>query len=181
VEHVKNARAPFEGTEDGATNTDQFRLVVRSLKRWNDEAIQGESDDKPTGLALLLLTEKLLQRRTFVDGEPDDRTALALLARAAADTPGRLTAPKPTPEYEDVIGRISEEGMTALKDRFRKLADVLEYAGREPDPVKACEALKKVFGDDFPVPTPEETARKTAAPAIITSSSSASGPVSRRS
>jgi hypothetical protein len=54
-----------------------------------------------------------------------------------------------------------------------KLADALGQAGEETDPVKASKLLQKYFGDDFPVPEPEDTGTKTKAPAILTSSSSA--------
>jgi hypothetical protein len=63
--------------------------------------------------------------------------------------------------------------MDELKERFRVLAETLEVAGRETDPTKACELLRTVFGDDFPVPPPEETAEKTRGPAIVPSSVSA--------
>jgi hypothetical protein len=106
-------------------------------------------------------------------GTPDDRTGLAALARTASQVTGRVIAKKPTPEYEDVFGRLNDEQMKQLKARFGVLADTLDAAGREADPVKACKLLQDVFGPDFPVPGPEETGKKSGAPAIITSSASA--------
>lgn len=178
LEHVKKKRAPFKkpycDTTDVATKTDQFRREVRYLKRWNDVAIPTDRHDKPTGLAFTLLCGERLSPRTFVDdGAPDDLTALYLLARPLGQLIGRIVANKPTPQYEDMFGRLSDEEMKKLKERFATLADTLDAAAREPDPVEACKKLQKVFGPDFPVPKTDDTAKKSSAPAIVTSSASA--------
>ncbi len=179
VEHVRRARKPYAGTEDSATSTDQFRRVVRYLKRWNDNAIPGESDDKPSGLALVLLTEGLLLM-PHVDwrGVSDDRAALQRVAESAASTWGRIEAKKPTPEYEDMFGRLSEKAMADLKMRFGALRDALVDAKNAADARTACKRLRGAFGKDFPCPDENgddraAVARRTSAPAIITSSSSA--------
>jgi hypothetical protein len=172
--YVNSYRENFNGTEDSKTKTDQFRRCIRSLRRWNDTCIPYESDHKPTGLSLVLLAiQRGLAKQIFIDGRPDDRLALAELARRVSDTIGRIEAKKPTPEYEEMFSGLSSEQMEDLKDRFRELADTLKEAGETADPVVACEKLQKVFGEDFPVPETEDTGEKTAAPAIITSSSSA--------
>ena len=173
LEIVRTAREKFKGTEDGETTTDQLRRVVRYLKRWNDEAIPFEAEYKATGLAWLLLTINGLSPVKKWDGIPDDRSALEYLASNTASIIGRLSLKKPVPEYEDVFGRINDEEGAKLKDRFGKMRDALISANQEIDPVKACTILRGVFGRDFPIPEPEDTAKKTYGPAIVTSSSSA--------
>jgi len=173
LEHVDNARAQYDGTQDNETKTDQFRRCVRYLRRWDDVAMPKECSAKPSGLAYVLLGIQKLRPARFFNGDADDRTALKALSDSAANTFGRLVATKPTPEYEDMFRRLSDEEMTAIKDRFRKLSDALRDADQEPDPVKACKLLRELFGPDFPVPAPEDTGKKTFGPAILTSSSSA--------
>lgn len=173
IDFVKSARKPYRNTKDSCTQTDQFRRSVRALRRWDDKALPMVSEDKPTGLAFVLLSEKHLAPRTTLSGNPDDRAALYDLACTAANTVERIVAHKPTPQYEDMFGRISEAGMTKLLARFASLRDALKKAGEEPDPVEACKMLQDEFGDDFPVPPPEDTAKKTNAPAVTVSSSSA--------
>lgn len=173
VQHVDRAREAFADTEDGKTKTDQFRRIVRYLKRWGDEANPHDSDSKPSGLAFALLCVDSLAPRCDIDGTPDDRRALEELAASLSMASGRIVARKPTPEYEDVLGRLPDTEMEALKKRFGKLADALIAADAEADPVKACTDLQKVLGTDFPVPAPKATARKTKAPAIVSSGSSA--------
>lgn len=178
VAHVKDARKPFEGTEDGRTSTDQFRRLVRALKRWNDEAINGDSPDKPSGLALLLLTEQHVSRPVLdAFGDPDDRAALEIIAHAAANTRGPITAMKPTPEHEDMFGRLSAQEMNSLKGRFGVLHAELVNARTTTDLQVACKSLKRVFGSDFPCPTTTDEAKqsalRTSAPAIIPHTKSA--------
>ena len=52
-EYIKINREQFKNTKD-SSGSDQLQRIVRYLKRWNDLAIPSESDDKPTGLAILL-------------------------------------------------------------------------------------------------------------------------------
>jgi hypothetical protein len=170
---IKDAREPFSQLTDSATSTDQFRRVVRYLKRWYDEQIPEESSDKPTGLGYTLLCRERLQPMAKWDGSPDDRKALEQLASWVEVQLGRIAMMKPTPEYEDLFGKLSDSAMDKLKSRFGDMKSALVDADAEPDPVKACERLALVFGRDFPVPKPSDTGRKTSAPAIVTSSYSA--------
>jgi hypothetical protein len=173
LEFVRNARRSFEGTEDSATNTDQLRRCVRYLKRWYDEKIPEESSAKPSGLSFTLLCHGHLTPQLNWAGKADDRRALEQVSKAAFSSSGRINISKPTAEYEDVFGKLSDDEMDDLKERFQTMYDALIYAYDEPDPVKACQELQKVFGRDFPVPDPEETAKQTSGPAIVTASSSA--------
>lgn len=175
LEYVQNYHQQnFSKTEDNETQTDQFRRAVRALRRWNDVQNPFESDSKPTGLALVLLgIQRGLSKRTFIDGRSDDRASLETFTRTIAGTAGRVTAKKPTPEYEDIFSRLNDSEMDTFKSRMKTLADALEFAGKSTDPVEACKKLQTVFGSDFPVPEKKTTADRTKAPAIITSSSSA--------
>jgi len=173
LDFVKFAREPYSKTKDCSTQTDQFRRCIRYLRRWDDKALPIVSNDKPTGLAYVLLAEKNLTPQTFLSGDPDDRAALYELASTAASTYERIKAKKPTPQYEEMFERISSTGMTSLQNRFASLRDALQKAGSETDPVEACKVLREQFGDAFPVPPAEDTAKKTAAPAVTVSSSSA--------
>ena len=68
IAYVKKIREQFKGTEDSATSTDQFRRVVRYLKRWNDEAIPTDQEYKASGIALLVLAAHHLAPRQSWDG-----------------------------------------------------------------------------------------------------------------
>lgn len=160
LDYVNKYRENFKDTEDGATQTDQFRRCVRYLRRWNDLRMPFEADIKPTGLAYVLLAiQRGLARHTFWDGRPDDRAALANLVRKLAGTYGRLRADKPTPEFEDILAKLDDDDMTDLKRDLGKLADALEEAGQKTDVAEACQILREQFGNDFPVPVSEASAK----------------------
>jgi hypothetical protein len=173
LDYVADAASRFRGSE-GSAKIDQLRRVIRYLKRWDDVWVPDGAEGKLSGLAFTLMA--ILHLRAPVvtwDGKPDDCTALFQLATMAANCPGRISATKPTPEYEDMFGGLDGKQMTDLKARFQKLASTLSAAMAATDPAVACRELSTVLGDDFPVPALEETAVKTRAPAIVTSSSSA--------
>ncbi len=172
--YVNDYRENFDGTDDNATKTDQFRRCVRYLLRWNDVRMPYEDEEKPTGLGFVLLAiQRGLSKTTFLDGRSDDRRALETFVRRVANTVGRVQADKPTPEYEEMFGRLGGDAMTQFKEDLKGLADALEEAGRTAAPFEACKELQAVFGEAFPVPPAEETARAYRAPAVVTSSTSA--------
>lgn len=174
LDHVNTSRSAFANTTDNKTKTDQFRRCIRYLRRWNDVRIPTEANHKPSGLALVLAgTTYGLSPQVDIEGRPNDLASLKHLVAQLADTAGRIRADKPSPEYEDMFARLSDKQMDDLKEAFSDLRDALVEAEETADPSKACEALKPYFGDDFPSPPPDETAKKTAAPAIVTSVSSA--------
>lgn len=150
--YIEEKRKIFDRTKIPGS-ADQLQRVVRYLKRWNDEAMPFESNDKPVGLALLLYCLEKLTPQTNAAGEIDDFQALKLVATSATNTIGRITAFKPTQEFEDVFGRISSQGMIDLKLRFQTLLEVLLDVERETDIELACKKMTRVFGSDFPITT----------------------------
>jgi hypothetical protein len=173
--YFNDARKPFEGTEDSLTQTDQLRRCVRALRRWADELRPTDGDHcKPSGIGFVLMAIQYgLAPATFLDKRSNDRQALEQLCSALSNTVGRIVARKPTPEYDDVLSELLDAEMVSLKDECRELHSALDFAGTNADPVAACKRLRKVFGKDFPIPEPDETAKKSSAPTIITHSGSA--------
>lgn len=148
-EYIKTAREQFKNTKD-SSGSDQLQRVVRYLKRWNDLASPGESDDKPIGLAVLLYCIEVL-RSSFYDsqGNLDDLQALAYVAERAKKS-NKISAYKPDTQ-EDVFSKISDSGMEKLISRFQKLHDALLKARNSDKLKEACEVMRDQFGDDFPV------------------------------
>jgi hypothetical protein len=175
IEYVNDARRPFESLTDSATQTDQFRRCIRYLRRWADELRPVDGDScKPSGIGIVILS--VFYRLTpskFLDERPDDRTALDSLTYTLSQTVGRLHANKTTPEYEDILSSFSDDEMEQLKAEYLDLYNALNFAGTTADPIEACKRLQSVFGKDFPIPEPDDIAKKSVAPAIIPSSSSA--------
>ena len=68
--------------------------------------------------------------------------------------------------------KLFTEQMEGMQAKLEVLARALRDAAQEEDPVTACEILKGVFGDDFPIPDPGAAGKK-AGKAVLSSSSSA--------
>jgi hypothetical protein len=84
----------------------------------------------------------------------------------------RLRVYLPVEPYSDLFAKMSDNQMATLKEELESLLDALDSAATEVDPVVASETLKKVFGDDFPVPEKPDTGEKKSR-AISTASASA--------
>lgn len=173
LQYVRSAADRFEATKDSKAQTDQLRRVIRYLKRWDDVAISDEGPGKPSGLAYTLYAIKQLTSPAVdLEGKSDDLRALLTIARAAGASV-RLSAVKPTPEYEDLFAGMPDEDMAALIKRFAELRDLLIDVSPMLDERAACEKLRAVFGVDFPVPALEDVSKRSAAPAVVPSARSA--------
>lgn len=148
-QHIIDARKPFADTKDNS-GSDQLQRITRYLKRWNDLDIPGDSPDKASGLATLLLVIKHLTAPILdSNGEPDDLQALLKVARGVKNTFGRVVVTKPTQQFEDMYAKMSEKAMDKFKTRFTSLVTDLEKANGQSE-VDACKTIRKQFGDDFP-------------------------------
>lgn len=157
----------YEETEDSITKTNQFRRIVRYIRRWDDEAMPNESDAKPSGLAFILLTHQYLGSKIVNNNKPDDLVALIRISNAVSSTIGRISIKKPTPEFEDLFAKINDEDMEKLKKRFKELLNVLRQAQGETSEKKACLLLKKQFGRDFPVPEEDASGKSLLGKAFV--------------
>ena len=148
-DYIQKAREPFKETKD-SSGSDQLQRAVRYLKRWNDLAVPGESDDKPIGLAILLYCIEALQTPSFdSQGNLDDLQALIYISERAKNSV-RICANKPD-TGEDVFSKISEKGMEKLITKFKKLYEFLLDARNSDHLEDACKIMRKQFGDDFPL------------------------------
>lgn len=147
--YISDARTAFKDTKD-SSGSDQLQRVTRDLKRWNDIVLDSDSPDKPSGLAtLLLVIEALKYPFVDADGESRDIDALIKIADYAVAMKPQISIKKPTPQYEDMYGKISEKGMKDIITRFENLSKNLKLA-KSSEEEKAVEILKGEFGDDFP-------------------------------
>lgn len=164
----------------------QFRRTIRYLKRWKDVNFETKGHAAPLGIGLTVAAYYHLQPQ-YADamaGTPNDLKALTHLVRSMLNQFAyvwdadegkyvwRLKIYLPVEPSNDLFELMTSKQMTTFEDKLKILLVALETAEREVDPVVACGILQGVFGEDFPVPTKEETAKRHA-PAIVSSSNSA--------
>ncbi len=165
---------------------DQFRRIVRYLKRWKDENFSSDGNAAPLGIGLTVATYNSLAptyRDAFM-GDPDDHGAMRKLVRAilacfietwSAEEQRwvrRLKVILPVEPWNDLFEQMTNRQMERFEEKLKKLLEALDQAAEDVDPVEACKRLRKVFGPAFPVPEKQETAKQHGR-AIVSSSSSA--------
>jgi hypothetical protein len=162
----------FEGADRA-----QFRRVVRYLKRWKEENFSSEGNEAPISVGLTVAAYHWMQNRYFdrAKTKPDDLSALLDLVRQMLNNfsvffSSRLRVELPVQPYNDLFGEMTDNQQEKLEERLKKLRDALEKAEDAIDPHEGCKALERVFGDDFPVPPKEETAKEQRKPYASSSS-----------
>ena len=164
----------------------QFRRIVRIWKRWKAVNFPKAGNGAPNGIGLTVAAyDRLLPAYSDpIAGKHDDLRAMRqlvddTLARFATvwDENAqafvrRLVIKLPIEPYTDLFEAMTSKQIDEFEEQLKRLKDALVYAEGVSDPTAACERLRCVFGDDFPVPTKKETAT-THSPAISSSGNSA--------
>lgn len=179
VEAVSN-RFSGEGWE-------QFRRCVRYLKRWKDLKFPSDGNSAPVGIGITLAAYYWFSPAFRVVDQfsgkaaPCDLEALEGFVSSVCQNfkmvyhegewTERLAVQLPVIPRNDVLEKMTNKQMKLFKARIETLKEAIETARDEVDPVMACQALNKVFGNDFPIPEKDDTGDKRA-PAIIASSGS---------
>ena len=138
----------------------QFRRVIRFLKRWKDFKFRAEGNGRPTGIAITACAFNWFQIGTIYNPntrreEYDDLTALKNLTQASINRfpwAGRMSVNLPVPPHNDLFEKMGDRQMENFKSRLEMLRDALTQVERTVDPLTACHLLRDVFGDDFPTP-----------------------------
>ncbi len=164
--------------ELGGQKRTQFRRNVRYLKRWKDNNFSSNGNQRPTGIAMTAICHEWFKPLVSKDWEGNivekDLESLLNVVRTAVANNCGLNVKLPVIPHNDLFEKLKESDHNEenYKKKLKELKKTLEVAWNEPDPHEASKILRKVFGEDFPVPEKKETAKKTAYSAITTSSSS---------
>ena len=155
---IEGFQRKFQG-QNG--NRDQFRRIIRYLKRWKDFNFSANGNERPTGIAMTACAMNWFQVGTiynFNDGQYyyDDLKALKNLAGAILNQfsfRSRISVRLPVPPNNDLFEKMSDKQMQNFKIKLAGLISVdLCKAEEAPNAFLACSALRRAFGDDFPLP-----------------------------
>lgn len=166
-ELVRKIKERYENVDD----RQQFRRVVRYLKRWKDLKFKNQVN-RPTGIGLTLAAlshfipvinrDHFADTKTIKDLEAIKNFVGQMISGFQSvyhdgEYAERLAVTLPTKPYSDVYEGMSNSQMQEFKNKLEDLKENLEKANNEIDIVEACTILQKSFGEDFPVPSEEET------------------------
>ena len=178
IQHVNEYRPE-------ACQRDQFRRIVRYLKRWKDHRFSSNGNAAPVGIGLTISALEHLRPRfdSFDNSTPRDLKALRDLVGAMrsqfrqvfhnGEYSRRISGMMPVVPRDDVYARMSNRQMEQFETRLNELLEACSRALGEPSPHEAAKLLRPHLGDDFPVPEPDDDALRTDVSAIITTSTSA--------
>lgn len=141
----------------------QFRRLVRYIKKWRNETFSDEIKSKLFSIGLTIMIKQCFQSSIDIDGIPDDLIALKNTVShillfgnyLISDGKGgyKIRVALPVSPYRDIYNDAgsSERGTqfyNKLSALNSKLQDVIDENGNLK---KQCEILNKQFGNDFPL------------------------------
>jgi hypothetical protein len=139
----------------------QFRRVVRYLKRWKDANFSARGNGAPRGIALTVACHQHFEPAYFSDDTPDDLTALIQVVGGMLESFTRrgpfgsvrhdVRIELPVVPYADLCERMTDLQKMHFYNRLATLLDVLGAVDRGRSQVKACQRLRQVFGNNFPL------------------------------
>lgn len=163
----------------------QYRRIIRYLKRWKDLKFSKDGNAAPAGIGITVAAYYWFSSEiSFFHGKPNDLSALknfigSVITKFTSHYNNeedkyydRLIVVVPVKPKTDIFYKMSDKQMQEFKTKLETLQEILVQASNETDPHEAVKLLAKQFGDDFPIPEKEDTAKVKFA-AISTNTSQA--------
>ncbi|MCU0440452.1 MAG: hypothetical protein MUC49_21375 [Raineya sp.] len=140
---------------------DQFRRVIRYLKRWKDYNFSSEGTERPTGIALTALCYNLFSVEKNIvltsSGRNYKYNDLKALLNVVSNIlssfswwDNTISVILPVKPYNNLFEKMSNNQMLNFKQKLETLKKTLELAMQEMQITKACMHLQGVFGSNFP-------------------------------
>lgn len=146
------------GNRFSGQDAEQFRRVIRYLKRWRDHNFAAEGNAAPVGIGITAAAHQWfsVQKAGYYSAEYDDLGAMrgfvaTLLSRftsrwGATGLAYRLEARLPAAPHNDVFEKMTDQQMTEFKGRLERLREGLDRANQTGDGAH----LVQLLGPDFP-------------------------------
>lgn len=134
---------------------DQFRRIIRYLKRWKDYNFSASGNQRPTGIALTACCYNVfkVKNKTYSGSyEYSDLEALhysIVNILKMFNKQNQISVSLPVKPYNNLFEKMSDKQMLNFKNKLFELKSILEIASRENQITKACMRLSSAFGGDF--------------------------------
>lgn len=125
-----------------STYAEQFRRIIRYLKRWKDIHFSADGMKGPVGLALTVMAYR------WYSPQADDLSALRVVVRQAVTyfEQNHTTLPFPYEPNDDLLRKLSNDQVRQMLSRFQQLNQWLNLAAS----YEQADFLVHAFGRDFP-------------------------------
>jgi len=148
------------GNHYSGEDAEQFRRVIRCLKRWKDVNFSFEGNAAPRGIALTACVyhgfAPAKSSSYYQAAQYDDLAALRRVVDSMlggfSGWPGRLRASLPVPPGNDLFEKMTDQQMAEFKAKLERLRDALNHAAyyASANEFEASRRLAEVLGSDFP-------------------------------
>ena len=152
------------------TDAQQFRRVIRYMKKWKDYMFTSSGNSAPTGISLTILAYDLFAPNSAYDPFKDKTTyndfeALRNLANniksqftLAYDVDSNkfchsISKKLPLEPYNDLFEKMTIKQQEAFYSQLSTMIQKLDEADEKETLSEKCTVLTKLFGDDFPIKT----------------------------
>lgn len=167
--------------DDLKEDREQFRRVVRYLKRWKNKKFSSSGNAEPPSIGITLIAvDKFEAVKTYDYLEEKyvyaDLDALVnfvkeiqnLFVYTGCSENGRalyaieynLPTELKVESDTNIFKKMTDNYMTDFKEKIDTLVSDLKAVQNETDEVEQCKKLNKIFGDDFEVPETKNAAKK---------------------
>lgn len=152
---------------------DQFRRLVRCMKRWRDVQFGDAVRPKLYSIGLTVMIRERFVSSLDDEGMANDLKALRSTVEAilnggyltfVSEDTYSLSVHLPKQPWRDIFEGSSTNTATQLRNKLTTLKSKLIEAEALEDVRKQCQILNKLFGEDFVVPDPP--AKKSARHAV---------------
>lgn len=141
-----------------SSDREQFRRIIRYLKRWKDFNFSSTVRGRPTGIALtaccyqLFVAQKDYNYSSYIYQYNDLRALLNVVNGIIEmfSWNNQITVKLPVQPYNDLFEKMTKIQMILMKAKLINLQNTLVAASQEPYSFNACASLRKIFGSDFP-------------------------------
>jgi hypothetical protein len=144
----------------------QFRRIIRYMKKWRCRKFSSSGNEAPTGIALTILAYNLFSPNYTTNPldfsrSYDDFTALHNLVKSIQgqfsltyedDVSGyTISTSLPVEPYNNLFDKLTLKQKTAFRDKIIAMNDKLEEVKNKSSLSDKCTLLQDLFGTDFPI------------------------------
>lgn len=148
---------------------EQYKRIVRYLKRWRDNKFSTAVAKKVFSISLTVMAKEQFKPSLDDNNKANDLVALrdtvndmlhADYFSYQGNEQYRVRVTLPKSPWRDIFYGSSLNTGTQFYNKLTTLKNKLDKAIEETDLTKQCKILNEVFGDDFEVPSSSSTIRK---------------------
>lgn len=144
----------------GSNKHDQYRRIVRYLKRWRNFTFGDDVRRKIYSIGIAVMVKESFNSSINDEGFPDDLTALRETINHILNYRSyftlveldkyRVNVALPVSPNRDIFHGSSVATGTQFRNKLSALLKTLNKVADEEQESKQCELLRSVFGEDFP-------------------------------